>query len=65
MEWGEEVWAARLDPEKDFGKVLYSAVLDALVEAEVGFDAERFVLKLYAQQSACLTLPGHGGSRFF
>ena len=37
-EWGEEVWAASLDLEKTFDKVLHSSVLTALAEA--GVDAK-------------------------
>ena len=47
---GEEVWAASLDLEKAFDKVLHSSVFDSLSEAGVEADVVRAMWRLYANQ---------------
>ena len=60
-EWGEEVWAASLDLEKAFDKVLHSSVFGSLSRTGVTNDVIQTLWRLYAEKSA--SIQGDGGVR--
>ena len=57
-EWGEEVWAASLDLEKPFDKVLHSSVFDSLSETGVEADVVRALWRLCTNQKAQVCIDG-------
>jgi hypothetical protein len=57
-EWGEEVWSASLDLEKAFDKVFFESVIASLTDTAVSTDVVAYLMKLYRQQGAYVSIEG-------
>eukprot|EP00973_Karenia_brevis_P015988 2186256-Karenia_brevis.AAC.1 len=63
QEWGSTVWAASLDLEKAFDKVLPDAIYASLIDTDLDSGYIDAVLDIYADLSLYVELNGNTQSR--